>query len=114
MLPNHLYGMSESMFKTLGTVTAGPTSEEMLQAAAQLERPTKVKFTQYVTKIYDLGSPADLAAYNSDMTTLIAGLTARTHVLFNKDRQFVPDRATWLVSMEWGEYVLEDIVNERA
>ena len=65
-----------------------------------------VLFKKYITKTYNLSVPSEAAQYSEDMKTITTGLERRTHVLFNRDRQF--EKGSWLALVEWGEFELQE------
>ena len=104
----------DSMFETLGySNPVGPTPEELKQQMEEAQRISKVNFIKYVARTYDLRKLEDVKRYESDMHTLVNGVAKRTHTIFNRDKQFIQASATWMVSIEWGEFelVVEELRN---
>lgn len=97
----------DSMFETFGGRGIGPSPDELRQQAEEAQRISKVNFKQYVSRIYDLRNADDVRRYETDMQILVDGIARRTHVMFSKDKQFVPTASTWIVSVEWGEFELQ-------
>jgi len=98
---------SVSMFETLGQ-KIGPTPEELSKQAEAATRISKVNFVGYFSKILDLQDKADSETYTKLMQTLINGIANKTHILFGNDKQFLADKGTWLVHIEWGEFELSE------
>lgn len=96
----------DSMFETFGH-PMGPSAQELREEAEGAQRIDKVTFKKYNVKTYNLNDAEDVKHYEATMKILIEGVAKRTHVIFNQSKQFVPDKAVWLVNIEWGEFELQ-------
>ena len=96
------------MFSNMGmTNTFSPSAAEMKAEAESMAKTQKVDFESFHSEVYDLSIASDKVRYIKDFTEILSGLKLRTHVVFNADKQFVPEpNAKWMVFLEWGVFKL--------
>ena len=65
-------------------------------------------------KLLDLSDPKQMEEYLELRQTIFNGNQLGTHLPIAADRQFVPEKGTWLVYLEWAEISMETIEHQSA
>lgn len=97
------------MFGRLQPPSFGPNAEEMEAERQRVLARRHVKVVGHHVKLFDMHEKADVAAYEKLMKTLIAGVQARTHMIWDNDRQLLQDQGSqrWKRYLEWSEFELK-------
>ena len=86
----------------------GPTPEEMEFERQRVLAMKTVNVKGHHVRVFDMSDAEDVAAYEKLMMTLIKGTQARTHQVWDNEKQLVTKgtNQTWMRYMEWSEFEL--------
>lgn len=85
-----------------------PSPAEMEAAAQEALFQKGVNLADYKVRVFNMGDPKDVKAYEELMKVMVIGIQAKTHVLWANDRVFVPgDDPRWMRYLEWSVFELE-------
>jgi hypothetical protein len=103
-------GAGQSMFGSMASPDVGPSPEEMNAERQRVLFKKHVQLKAHHVRVFDMHDPADVKAYEKQMKILIAGVQAKSHVIWDNDRQLVTRKGEqgWQRYMEWSEFVLNE------
>lgn len=65
-------------------------------------------------RLLDLSNPEQMTEYLSLRQDIFNGNQSGTHLPIAAERQFIPEKGTWLVYLEWAEISMETIEHQVA
>jgi len=100
----------QSMFGSMASPNLGPSPEEMDAERQRILFKKHVQLKAHHVRIFDMHDSIDVKAYEKQMKILIAGVQAKTHVIWDNDRQLVTRKGeqVWQRYMEWSEFILSE------